>query len=102
MPLLDYGDVIYDQPENESFSSKTDSVQYNVSLVITGAVKGTSQEELHQELGLESLRSRRWLRLICYFYILKNSKAVISFQSDTLGHPNTYLRLYLKILLYLT
>ena len=40
MPLLDYGDVIYDRPENESFSSKTDPVQYNVSLVITGAVKG--------------------------------------------------------------
>ena len=44
MPLLDYGDVIYDQPENESFSSKTDPVQYNVSLVITGAVKGTSKK----------------------------------------------------------
>ena len=44
MPLLDYGDVIYDQPENESFSSKTDPVQYSVSLVITGAVKGTSEK----------------------------------------------------------
>ena len=30
-PHLDYGDVIYDQPENESFSSKAGSVQYNVS-----------------------------------------------------------------------
>ena len=40
MPLLNYGDVIYDKSENESFSSKTDSVQYNVSFVITGAVKG--------------------------------------------------------------
>ena len=30
-PHLDYGDVIHDQPENESFSSKAESVQYNVS-----------------------------------------------------------------------
>ena len=56
---LEYGDVIYNQPENESFSSKTESVQYNASLAITGAIGETSQEKLYQELGLESLRSRR-------------------------------------------
>ena len=67
---LGYGDVIYDQPENESFSSKIESVQYNVSLAITGVIRGTSQEKLYQELGLESLRSRRWLKPICYFYEL--------------------------------
>ena len=61
-PDLDYGDLIYDQPENELFSSKIESVQCNASLAITGAIRGTSQEKLYQELGLESLRSRRWLR----------------------------------------
>ena len=35
-PHLEYGDVIYDQPENESFSSKIESVQYNSSLAIKG------------------------------------------------------------------
>ena len=64
-PHLDYGDVIYDQPENESFSSKIESVQYNASLAITGAIRGTSQEKLYQEFGLESVRSRRWLRCMC-------------------------------------
>ena len=59
-PYLDYGDVIFDQPENESFSSKIESVQYNASLAIAGAIRGTSKEKLYQELGLESLRSRRW------------------------------------------
>ena len=58
-PHLDYGDVIYDQPENEPFSCKIESVHDNASLAITGAIKGTSQEKLYQELGLESLRSRR-------------------------------------------
>ena len=35
---LDYGDVIYDQAENESVSSKIERVQYNASLAITGAI----------------------------------------------------------------
>ena len=54
-PHLEYGDVIYDQPENESFSSKIESVQYNAYLAITGAIRGTSQEKRYQELGLETL-----------------------------------------------
>ena len=61
-PHLDYGDIIFDQPKNESFSSIIESVQYNATLAITGAIRGTSQEKLYQELGLESLRSIRWLR----------------------------------------
>ena len=36
-PHLDYGDVIYDQPENESFSSKIELVQYNASLSLVGS-----------------------------------------------------------------
>ena len=39
---LDYGDVIYDQPENESFNSKIESVQYNASLAKTGVIRWTS------------------------------------------------------------
>ena len=31
---LDVGDVIYDQPENELFSSKIETIQYNASLAI--------------------------------------------------------------------
>ena len=36
--------------------------------MITGAIRGTSSEKLFQELGLESLKSRRWLRKLCLFY----------------------------------
>ena len=35
-PHLDYGDIIYDIPGNESFSQKIESVQYNAALAITG------------------------------------------------------------------
>ena len=67
-PLLDYADVIYDQPSNASFSKKIESVQYNVALAITGAIKGSSCEKLYQELGLEYLYQRRWARRLCLFY----------------------------------
>ena len=38
-PHLDYGDIIYDKAFNESFHAKLESLQYNVTLAITGAIK---------------------------------------------------------------
>ena len=37
-PHLDYGDVRYDQPKNESLCQKIESVQYNATLAITGVI----------------------------------------------------------------
>ena len=72
-PYLDYGDVIYDQHYNNSFHQKLESIQYNAALAITGAIRGSSREKLYQELGLESLKQRRWFRKLCYFFkITKN------------------------------
>ena len=51
-PHLDYGNVIYDQPSNNTFPNKLETVQYNATLAITGAIKDTSREKLYQELGL--------------------------------------------------
>ena len=73
--LLDYADVIYDQPHNASFSQKIESIQYNAALAITGAIRGSSKEKLYQELGLEYLSSRRWLRRLSLFYNILNSKS---------------------------
>ena len=67
-PHLDYGDIIYDQPFNNSFQNNIESIQYNACFVITGAIRGTSKERLYEELGLESLQHRRWYRRICYLY----------------------------------
>ena len=70
-PLIDYGDIIYDQPQNESFCEKIESVQYKAALAITGAIQGTSREKIYQELGLESLKNRRWYkRLSCMLKIM--------------------------------
>ena len=73
-PHLDYGDVIYDQPNLSSLTNKIESIQYNVALAITGAIRGTSKEKLYQELGFESLKDRRWLRRLCYLYKIVNTK----------------------------
>ena len=61
-PHLDYRDIIYDQTINESFHQRIESIQYNAAIAITGAIRRTSSENFYQELGLESLRSRRWLK----------------------------------------
>ena len=45
-PLLDYGDIIYDQPHNESVCEKLESVQCNVTLAITGAIQGISRKNI--------------------------------------------------------
>ena len=71
-PPMDYGDIIYDQRQNESFCEKLESVQYKATLAITGAMQGTSCDKIYQELRLESLKSRRWYkRLNCMFKIMK-------------------------------
>ena len=69
-PNLDYGDfmVLW---FNGSFCSKIESIQYNAALAITGAIQGTSQTKLYRELGLGSLRSRRWFRHLCKLYKIK-------------------------------
>ena len=71
-PHLDYGDIIFDQAFTKSFHN-LESIQYNASLAITGAKRGTSKEKLYQELGFESLEQRCWFRKLCTFYkIYKN------------------------------
>ena len=70
-PHLDYGDIIYDQPQNESFCNKLESIQYNAALAITGATQGTSKTKLYKELGLEFLKIRRWFRGLCTFYKIR-------------------------------
>ena len=52
-PHLDYCDVIYDQPNSESFCTKIDRIQYNAALAITGAIRGTSQCKLFNPQGSE-------------------------------------------------
>ena len=65
-PHLDSDAIIFDQPENEIFCKKIESVQYNAALAITGAIQGTSTEKLRKELGLD--------KKLCCLYKIKNNE----------------------------
>lgn len=56
-PQLNYGDVIYDQADTSSFTSKIKA------LTITSALNSSFREKLYQELGLESLEMHRCYRV---------------------------------------
>ena len=73
-PHIDYGDIIYDQPNSDSFCDMIERVQYNAALAVTGAIKGTSQLKLYKELGFESLKFRRWFRHLCFLYKLRTTQ----------------------------
>ena len=72
-PHLDYGDIIYHQPNNVSLCQKIESIQYQAALAITGAIHGTSQTKLYNELGIESMKLRQWFRRLCCFFKIKSS-----------------------------
>ena len=66
--------MIYDQTCNASFHRKIESIQYSTCLAITGTIRGTSYEKLNQ-LGLETVQSRRWFRKLCQFYKIFNNQS---------------------------
>ena len=43
--------------------------------MITGAIQGTSQDKIYQELGLETLKSRRWYKLLSCMFKIMNEEA---------------------------
>ena len=57
-----------------------ESLQYSAGIAIPGAIRETSFENLFQELGLEILKSRRWLRKSYLFYTIKKIHLVICFK----------------------
>ena len=68
-PHLDYANVIFDKPNNTTFSNRIESAQYNAALAITGTIRGTSKKKLCHELGFETMKERRWFRRFCVVVI---------------------------------
>ena len=65
--LIDYGHIIYGQPQYESFFEKLESIPYKA--VCHSRI---FSQKNYQELGLGSLKSKRWYRrLSCMFKIIK-------------------------------
>ena len=66
-PHLEYGDILYNKPDNESFQNKIEKVQYKACLAMTGAIQRTSREKLYEELGLHLLVERRRHNKLIFF-----------------------------------
>ena len=80
-PRLNYRDIIYDRAYNTSFHQDNESIQYNATLAIMGAVRENSGQKLYEELGFESLQQRHWYRkLCCLFKIINNQSPEYLFQ----------------------
>ena len=67
-PHLDYGDILYDKPENQNFQNKSEKV----CLAITGAIQGTSRQKIYDELGFHTLTDRRWCSKLTFCYKIVN------------------------------
>ena len=69
--------------------------QYNAALAITGAIKGTFRKKLYQEIRLEYLQQRRWMRRLFLFYKVVSTKLpaymydIIPPVRQSQRHPNT-------------
>ena len=74
-PHLDYVDIMYDKAFNESFHAKLKSLQYNATLAIAGSIRWSSTEKSYEELGLKSLKSRRWCRKMRFLYKVVKSES---------------------------
>ena len=76
-PLLDYGDIIYhkfDQDTRGTVTKSIEQAQYTAALAVTGAWKGTSRQNIYEELGWESMYDRRWYQRLCHFSSQDNKK----------------------------
>ena len=83
-PHLDYGDIIY---QSGSFCQKIESIQYQAALARTGAIYGSSQTKLYKALGIESMKLRQWLRLLCYFFKIQSS-GLPQYLNDLIPKPS--------------
>ena len=83
-PHLDYGNIIYDKVFNQSFHIKLESLQYNATLAIAGAMAASSTEKMYEELGLESVKSKDVGTEKCVFFITFSQ----------VNHGHTFLILY--------
>ena len=55
---LDYGNVIYDQPLNESLSKRLESVQYKAALAVITAKQGSSSKKIMSGIRFGAFTSK--------------------------------------------
>ena len=80
---------------NVFLKRKTQYVQYKATSAITGVIQDTSRDTIYQELGIESLKSRKLYKLLVCIFKIMNEKApnflinLISKYEPTIGTRNS-------------
>ena len=59
------------------FHAKLESLQYNATLAIPGAIRAYSTEKMYEELSLDSLKSRCWYRKMSFLYKVLEIKLLL-------------------------
>lgn len=70
-PILEYGAVIFNNC-TQADSLRLESIQRSAALICTGAYQRTESSKLLDELGWETLQSRRYCQTLVYFYKIRN------------------------------
>ena len=73
-PSLEYADVVWHNC-TVSDSRLVERVQYECSLAVSGAVRGSSYSSLLHELGWEKLSDRRYVHSLVLFHKIVNGQA---------------------------
>ena len=64
---------MYRKPNNETIINKIEKAQNDAALAITGTIRGTTRKKPYAELGIESLKFRRWFWKLARFYKIQST-----------------------------
>ena len=79
-PLLEYGDVIFDNLTNFE-QNELDKIQNEAAKIVTGTTKLTSIENLYTDTGWQPLGNRRNIhKLIKYFIVRSPATCSVCYQ----------------------
>ena len=70
-----------------------ESVQYNATLAITGAIYGSSRENFCHELAFKALHDRQWCRKLCFYYKIRHNNCPL-YLTELLPGSITTIRQY--------
>ena len=93
-PLLEYGDVVFDNC-SQNDKNTLENIQYNALRLITGCKKGTSRHLLLEETGLCTLQTRRTFHKILKFHSIVFKTCSVNlhtFLTRPLGNSRTTTR----------
>lgn len=73
-PILEYGNIVFINCE-QKYVDSLESLQLEAARIVVGAIKGTSHNALYNEIGWETLASRRSHKQLSVFHKIINGES---------------------------